>query len=379
MRSIGKVSTENGALRFSSYLKRNDIAHTCDASFDTPSGYISYEFWIHEEDRLVEAKEAFEKFTQNPQDPVFDIPVTEQVLEEERTPLEENPEELESFSSSKRKIGFFTKLVLLLCTFIFCLEVFQEVPLVEEKVPEQFLSFTPIQDSLLYDLPPFFEELSQLMQKHKVPRNQKIEALDPEIQQELTKLPSAVYFRGFYDWCLLKFKTGDASEAEGPLFIKIRQGELWRLVSPCVLHAGLLHILFNMIWVWMLSRPIEQRIGFLRTAFLSVGVAIGSNLVQYLMGGPFFVGYSGVVMGLAGFIWSRQKIAPWEGYPIQKSTLLFLVFFVLAMFGLQLTSFILQAFSDVQFPLQIANTAHIVGGILGALFGRMNFFSWRVR
>ena len=83
-------------------------------------------------------------------------------------------------------------------------------------------------------------------------------------------------------------------------------------------------------------------------------------------------------MGLAGFIWSRGKIAPWEGYPIQKSTLLFLVLFVLAMFGLQFTSFILHLFSDVNFSPNIANAAHITGAVLGALLGRLSLFSWRL-
>jgi GlpG protein len=132
-----------------------------------------------------------------------------------------------------------------------------------------------------------------------------------------------------------------------------------------------------MIWVWVLCKPIEQRIGFTKTLFLTLILGVGSNTIQYLVGGPFFIGYSGVVMGLAGFIWSRQKIAPWEGYPIQRSTLLFLTFFVLAMFGLQLTSFILQLFSDVQFSPNIANTAHITGGLLGAFLGRSRLFAWR--
>lgn len=374
MRSIGKLSTETEALRFSSYLKRKGIAHSCDASFEEPSQFISYEIWVHDEDRLEEAKEAFQTFLQNPQDVVYDIPAAEQAALEE-TPLEEEepPEE----PLARRRICFFTKWIIGLCAIIFFINGYQQIPLLEEGVPQEILSFTPIQASCLYDLPPFFEELTNLIQKHKVAPNQKIEALAPEVQAEFAKLPQAVYWRGIYDWLLLKIKTGDPSASEAPLFMKIRQGQLWRLASPCVLHAGLLHILFNMIWVWVLCRPIEQRVGFFRTLLLSLILAVGSNTVQYLVGGPFFIGYSGVVMGLAGFIWSRQKLTPWEGYPVQRSTLLFLVFFVLAMFGLQFTSFILQLFSSVQFSPNIANTAHITGGILGALLGRMRFFSWR--
>ncbi len=375
MRNIGKIQSEQEALRFSSYLKRKGILHTCEASFEGPSNYVCYEVWAHDEDRLDEAKQDFETFLKNPSDPAFDIPLTEQISEEEMMTAETEPvpEPL-----SKRLASYFTKLIILLCSLVFFMNTYQEIPLLKEGVPEAVFAFTPIQTSCLYDLPPFFEELTQLIQKHKPPLDQPIQQLDPEVQAELSSLPHAVYWRGFYDWFILKMKTGDASEAEGELFIKIRKGEIWRFVSPCILHAGLLHILFNMIWVWVLCRPVEQRIGFFRTVFLSLLIAIGSNTAQYLMGGPFFIGYSGVVMGLAGFIWARQKIAPWEGYPIQRSTLLFLTFFILAMFGLQFTSFILQLFSSVEFSPNIANTAHLSGALIGALLGRLKFFSWRV-
>lgn len=374
MRSIGKITSEPDALRFSSYLKRKGIAHTCEASFDTPSEYISYEVWVHDEDRLDEAKKEMERFLQHPADSLFDIPITEQITEE--APLE--TEEVTEVRPSKRRLAFFTKLIIALCTFVFFLNEAQELPLLKEAIPESALGFTPIQTSCLYDLPPFFEALMKLMQKHKLPPGEQTQSLDPELQAELAELPNAAYWRGAYDWFVLKMSSGDPSEAEGELFIKIRQGELWRLVSPCILHGGLLHILFNMIWVWFLCRPVEQRIGFFRTLVLTLLVAIGSNTAQYLMGGPFFLGYSGVVMGLAGFIWMRQLKAPWEGYPIQRSTLLFLGFFILAMLALQMASMILELFSSVQFSLNIANTAHFAGAFFGALLGRCKFFSWKV-
>ena len=109
---------------------------------------------------------------------------------------------------------------------------------------------------------------------------------------------------------------------------------------------------------------------------LILGVA--SNVAQYLMSGPYFLGFSGVIVGMAGFIWVRQKIAPWEGYPLPKATALFLLFFVLAMFGLELLTFILQLLSVINIAPNIANTAHIIGGLSGMLLGRLSFFSRRM-
>jgi GlpG protein len=375
MRNIGTISCEKDAVRLTSYLKHKGILNTCEVSFEVPNGSMSYQIWVHDEDRLKEAHDLFENFCKTPSSPQFDVPITEQIPEEEQASLEIEPEVP---LLARRLQAHLTHFVIALCAFFFVVNSYQKIPLAVEGVAEEFFSLTPIQAECFYDLPPFFEKLTDLIQKHRVAPNQKVEQLSPEIQEEFDALPHVAYWRGFYDWIILKIKTSNAVEAEGPLFIKLRQGEVWRLFSPCLLHAGFLHILFNMIWVWILCRPIEQKIGVFRTLFLTLVVGIGSNTMQYLMGGPFFIGYSGVVMGLAGFIWSRGKIAPWEGYAIQKSTLLFLALFVLAMFGLQFTSFILHLFSDVNFSPNIANAAHIAGAFLGALLGRLSFFSWRV-
>jgi GlpG protein len=101
--------------------------------------------------------------------------------------------------------------------------------------------------------------------------------------------------------------------------------------------------------------------------------------MQYLMSGPFFIGYSGIVTALAGFTWMRERIAPWEGYPLNRATILFLVLFIGAVFVLQAASFFIQIFSNQDFAPNIANTAHIAGAIIGAYLGKFKFFAQRVK
>jgi len=118
-----------------------------------------------------------------------------------------------------------------------------------------------------------------------------------------------------------------------------------------------------------------MRLRKMKICLLILIIGVLSNIAQYLVSGPYFLGFSGVVVGLAGFIWVRQKRAPWEGYPLQKGTALFLLFFVLAMFAIELITFGLQLFSIIQVTPNIANTAHIIGGLTGMLLGRFSFFS----
>ena len=160
-----------------------------------------------------------------------------------------------------------------------------------------------------------------------------------------------------------------------PLFGKICQGEIHRLVTPVFLHRGLMHLLFNMAWLLILGKQIEERIGKWRMTLFILIVAIFSNVAQYLMSGPFFLGFSGVVVGMAGFIWMRQRRAPWEGYPLPRSTTLFIAIFALAMFALELVSFGLELLSAPAFSANIANTAHIVGGGTGAILACPSYFA----
>ncbi len=255
----------------------------------------------------------------------------------------------------------------------------EEYSLLQEGSSQKTFFITPLESALLFDLPPAISEFEKIIEKHQIPPDQKAEALSKEIQEEIDALNRIPFWKGAYEWILLKLKGEDPSLAEGSLFIRIRQGEVWRLFSPVLLHGNFLHILFNMAWVWILCRPIEQRIGILRLALFTLIVGVLSNVLQYLASGPFFLGYSGIVMGLAGFTWMREKIAPWEGYPLQRSIFLFLIVFVLGMFLLQSISFLFQVFTTSTFEPNIANMAHIGGALIGAILGRFSFFAARIK
>jgi membrane associated rhomboid family serine protease len=95
---------------------------------------------------------------------------------------------------------------------------------------------------------------------------------------------------------------GTSLYRDGGLFgPAIADGELWRLVTSGFLHAGLLHIGFNMYLLWILGQMLEPDLGSVRFAALYVtSLLFGSFGALLLEPDAFTVGASGAVFGLMG-------------------------------------------------------------------------------
>jgi len=81
----------------------------------------------------------------------------------------------------------------------------------------------------------------------------------------------------------------------------VNDGEWWRLIAPMFLHAGLFHLLVNMIMLWRLGANLEAAFGTIRISliyFLSglFGVLMSAIFLPLIMG----VGASGAIYGLVG-------------------------------------------------------------------------------
>ncbi|PIS02565.1 MAG: hypothetical protein COT85_04580 [Chlamydiae bacterium CG10_big_fil_rev_8_21_14_0_10_42_34] len=372
MRAIGTFPNENHARRFAQYLTHVGIGNNCEGSFAAGTGHMSYQIWIHEEDKLETATNLLNEFLKNPMDSKFDAPIPEP----EPVPTDPNEELAEELPPRHFK-NFVTNFLIALCCMVYFLNTLQEIPLSKQGFPEQAFLMTPMQAQFMFDLPPAFAQLEESLEKFGA-QNPQSNQPPAGLLQEIESANQSSYWKGAYEWVVNKIDGTDTSLGEGPLFSSIRQGEIWRLFTPVILHRDLLHILFNMLWLWYLGRPIEQRIGPFRMLLFTLIAAIGTNTLQYLMSGPFFIGYSGIVTALAGFIWMREKIAPWEGYPLNKSTVLFLLFFIAAIFALQLVAFFIQVFTTHNFTPNIANTAHIAGVFIGVFLARFKYFAQRV-
>jgi GlpG protein len=130
--------------------------------------------------------------------------------------------------------------------------------------------------------------------------------------------------------------------------------EPWRLLGPAFFHFSWLHIVFNTMWWWQLGGSIEETLGKGTLINLLLISAIFSNLGQFFVSGANFGGLSGVVYALVGFIWWYGYLAPEKGLFLSKPIIGFLLFWLLL------------GFIDV-LPVNVANTAHLLGLISGCL------------
>ena len=137
--------------------------------------------------------------------------------------------------------------------------------------------------------------------------------------------------------------------------VEIQQGQIWRLFTPMFLHLGILHILFNMLWLKDLGAIVETFKGSWYLLALVLVIAAISNVGQLMVGGPTFGGMSGVIYGLLGYLWMLGKFNPASPIRLNPQIVQFMIiWFFACLIGI--------------IP-NVANAAHGVGLVVGMAWG----------
>jgi GlpG protein len=375
MRLVGDFKDERGMYGFHAFLLKEGIQNTFEPFKDPAAHELRFHIWIVEEDDFDKAYAFYEEFQKNPSDPRFQRKKEEiAVPRPPNAPPQKWKVRVEIPRSPTRLT--LTNLIILVCALLYFINGFQATKIEDRKgVVALEIGLTPLQKALLFDYPQYLENFEAFLEMYPVKKVEEIKELPPEAQQCFQKLQQVATWKGFSELIVTRSLKDWNDLPPKTLFGKIREGQVWRLFTPCLLHGGLLHILFNMAWLWILGRQMEDRLGKFKMAVMIVITGIVANVAQYLMGGPIFLGFSGVVVGMVGFIWMRQKVAPWEGYPLQRPTIIFILVFVIAMLVLEIASMAMQFFRVTELSANIANTAHIVGGLVGIALARVPYFS----
>ena len=137
-------------------------------------------------------------------------------------------------------------------------------------------------------------------------------------------------------------------------------GQLWRVITPAFLHFGLMHIVFNSLWLWELGGMIERRQGRIRILGLFVLVAAGSNIAQAISSVSLFGGMSGVIYGLLGYIVIWNRCRPAQTFPLANGVAVVMIVWLLLC---------IAGFTELLGVGAVANTAHVSGLLLGIVLG----------
>ena len=92
----------------------------------------------------------------------------------------------------------------------------------------------------------------------------------------------------------------------------IRQGQLWRLLTPALVHGSVMHIAFNMYALLSFGTGLERHFGHGRFLLLYVLGAFTGNVASFLFSDGYSVGASTAIFGLLGaeavFLIQNRKV-----------------------------------------------------------------------
>jgi len=326
MRSLTTIEGKSDAEAFVAYLLTLGISTHVEPTSPPSMGNAlesarpeAWEVWIKNEDLMAQAKEELATFLANPKDPKYSAALKQanQILRDQREEARLRQRNIQSPRLDDNRSSMFSgRLPPLTLTLIILCCVFGLLTSFSQPSPENRLGLSIVKQLKFVDM-------------------------------------------GLYS----KSKDPAAS---------LKRGEYWRVFTPAFLHGDPLHLLMNMLGLASLGRIVERMIGLRRYALLLVLLAAGSHLPQGLLGenlfgfkglsgSPNFVGISGVIMGLFGYVAVKTKMRPDLGFAL--STQAYFMVGILLVLG-----FAGEMFGKVG-NLHMANFAHLGGLVAGAILG----------
>ncbi len=331
MRRIGNLPNESQANRFCDYLQTQSIDAKASSSDESaPPSSTPHDIWIRSEQDVPRAKELIAEFQSDPASGQYDVSA-----EAERQRRKRSAEIAEKIASQKKaqmQLRRGTKGNL-------------GGQNLGGLAGDQSPASIPITIAIvvLATLIGFVTEFAGVDGAvSPVGRG------GPTIQQTLYNALSCVDYPLFV-----------ATEGDG--LASLKQGEVWRLFTPILLHGSIFHLVFNMFNLYVLGGVVERIHGslfYLMLILICGGIATLSQIVLAdLIGGPFggarAIGASGALFGVFGFVWIRPKVD--RSYPVEIPS-----FNIKFMLG-----FLVLCFTPL-LP-NIANGAHMGGLVAGMI------------
>lgn len=265
MRSLGQIDGRKPTERFVAYLLTLKIKTHIEGIDEQAD---RWEVWIRNEDQMAIARKELDEFLANPNDARYEAAMKEatRILEAEqraRQAAAKNVRRMETSGGSRLTGGRIPPLTLTLC---------------------------------------ILAVIVSLLSGFMTPRENN--KWGQTIINELS----------FVEPSALASSKGDPAAS-------LKRGELWRVITPIFMHGSPLHLAMNILLLVSLGRLTERIQGTQKYALFILMLAVFPNLLQglspeWMRGSPNFVGISGVVYGLFGYIWIRSTLHPEMGIVI---------------------------------------------------------------
>jgi rhomboid protease GlpG len=288
MRQIGSLNDSSAAERFAAFLVTEGINAHAEAEAD------AWAIWVRDENRLSEAREAFQDFKSNPEGNRYKNveQAAAELRREEANKREMAQKNVVEMRGKWGKSGTAKRAPLVFVLMGLC---------VMASLWTKSMNRTPRRPSTAEEQKLLFASAESYAQT------------DPN-----DRLRS---------------------------FVDIRQGEVWRLITPIFMHGGIWHLVMNLYWVYYLGSQIEHFEGSWKIGLIVLIAALLSNVAQAVSQGPNFLGVSGVATAFFGYVWIKSKYDPKSQLMISNFTIVIFIAFLFYSLA-----------SD-----NIANEAHFVG------------------
>ena len=154
----------------------------------------------------------------------------------------------------------------------------------------------------------------------------------------------------------------------------LREEDLLPFITMMFLHAGWLHLIFNMWTLWLFGPAIEDRLGHGRFLFLYVLCGLGASLAQIAVDPSSDIPAIGASGAIAGILGCALRLFPFSRVIVVVPVLFLPVFFELHAAVYIAFWFLVQVLEGMlafvqQAEAGVAWWAHVGGFIIGLLVG----------
>jgi GlpG protein len=288
MRRIGTIPNPLDARRFCDYLITLQVHATAEPARDSDATGAAlnegpHEVWVRDENRLDQARELLDEFLADPGHARYEVSSkARDILRQEQAERVKRVAKVRKFNPGSGVAGFgggmsnqrtpLTVSIIVLCVLVGLLTGFGN-PRPAARA-DQTGRRTPSSELRIYD-------------------------------------------------ALMFYSRTDLARGQSPdddPYVSIRKGQVWRVLTPALLHGGIGHLAMNMMGLLFLGGVFERLHGVRWLALALLFMAVTSMLVQVHWppmnnGGPSAVGASGAIYGLFGFFLVRHHFDPL--YPVQ--------------------------------------------------------------